>query len=236
MNIKHLQAVAIGSLLLCLPVFADAQMSRQKVVGVRIRSEQGSTQPITLRSVNGPNTGTNNPTGIANWILEIKASATLLAAGATVRLNVKQLGDPLTLEHKVAITQANTITFGETVSNGQRTASVTVPIEALGSAVGGVFSVNLQADAVIVEAQTNKTTTSTVTGTYNFLFPVSFNISGGGSPEPLVLASQAPRPPQFRQPWDSSPRLKLHMHDYYEWYTGYEPTQRCLNGYYDDDM
>ncbi len=240
MKINHLPVIAVGSLLFCLPVVADAQVSRQKVVWVKIRREQGTTQPITLKSTTPPNYNTNTPAQKSNWVLEIKAKSSLLVLGATVNVSVRQLGDPNNLAHKVAITlvNSNSIVFGPDVQ-GISTASVTVPIEALGANVGGVFSVDLQAEAILTEAGTAKVTKSSVSGTYNFLFPETFNIVGGGQPEPFIQASPSVRPnmnaPSLRSTWDSAPRLRSYMENYYDWLVGHERTQRSLNAGDDDN-
>ncbi len=237
MKINHLPVIAIGSLLICLPVVANAQASRQKVVWVKIRREQGSTVPITLKSTTPPNYNTNNPVQKSNWVLEIRAKSSLLVLGATVNVSVRQLGDPNNLAHKVAITlvNSNSIVFGPDVQ-GISTASVTVPIEALGATVGGVFSVDLQAEATLTEAVTAKVTKSSVSGTYNFLFPETFNIVGGGQPEASVPVLASPPPPRdSRSTWDTAPRLRPYMENYYDWLVGHEQTQRSLNGSDDDN-
>jgi hypothetical protein len=233
---KNFRALAIGSLLFCLSVGSYASIGGPNRIGagVKFGIEQGTTQPISLKSISAPNSSTNNPGVQANWVLEIKARADLLAAGATVKVEVRQLGDPATLSHKVSITNVNSsaIVFGPSVQ-GIRTVSVTVPIEAQGASQGGVFGVSLEAVATITEAQTANITKSTVAGNYNFLFPQTNGLVGGGEPEANVpvFATPAPPPPPIRR----VPRPRLFVENYYDWYVGLEPTQRQLNGKDDDE-
>jgi hypothetical protein len=230
----------LAMVVLSMPIIANAafDVNRGRNVSLLLR-EQSTTQPITLRSVTAPNANTGNPGNTGNWVLEIKVLTSLLTAGATVKLDVKQLGDPITLQHVVNITPVSSIGFGASVQ-GVSTATVTVPMTAVGSSVGGVFSVNLFAEVTLTEAQTSKVTRSSVSATSNFNFPESSNrvVDGSNPPQPNIptfpsgpLTGPNQRPPVFEK--NGKPKLKMFMENYYDWYVGYEPTQKTLNG--DDD-
>ena len=229
----------LAMVVLSMPIIANAafDVNRGRNVSLLLR-EQSTTQPITLRSVTAPNANTGNPGNTGNWVLEIKVLTSMLTAGGSVKLDVKQLGDPITLQHVVNITPVSSIGFGASVQ-GVSTATVTVPMTAVGSTVGGVFSVNLFAEVTLTEAQTSKVTRSSVSATSNFNFPESTNrVVDGSGPQPNipVLSSGPPIRPNPMAPVfekNGKPKLKMFMENYYDWYVGYEPTQKTLNG--DDD-
>ncbi|MEI7986217.1 MAG: hypothetical protein WCI55_11375 [Armatimonadota bacterium] len=99
---------------------------------------------------------------------------------------------------------------------------------------GGIGKTRLSVRAA--EAVTAKVTKSSVSGTYNFLFPETFNIVGGGQPEASIPVFASPPPPRDpRSTWDTAPRLRPYMENYYDWLVGHEQTQRSLNGSDDDN-
>jgi hypothetical protein len=201
----------VAAMLVALPILTNASGNhdarRNHIVSNR---EQGTTQPITLRSVTAPNSDPNTPPGNkSNWVFEIKVYTPVLTAGGTVKLVVSQILDPNTFPHKVKITQPTTITFGQSVNNIS-TATVTVPIEAQGDPLGGTNSVNLQGVATVTEAQTQKVTSSSVSGTFPFVFPQTFNIVAVPSIEPPMMDGHSPNRPRIRRP--------LYVQDYYDYY------------------
>lgn len=202
---------------LSMPCLTIAASSTDRMTEKRLPHTQSTTQPITLRSVTGPNENNSNPDYKSNWLLEIKALTSALTVGATVKLNVVQVLNPTGPNHMVKITQVNAaaIVFGPSVQ-GISTASVTVPVEAVGETQGGLYGVNLQASATITEAGTARVTTSSVNGTYPFTFPQSndrLGSGGGTSPVPMIPAP-GPDPVRIHM------KHHLYVEDYYDWYVG----------------
>ena len=127
-----------------------------------------------------------------------------------MKLVVSQILDPNVYPHKVKITQPTSISFGQSVNNIS-TATVTVPIEAQGDPLGGTYSVNLQGVATVTEAQTQKVTSSAVSGNFPFVFPQTFNIEQMPGPiNPPVMGSHGLARPRIRRP--------LYVQDYYDYY------------------